>query len=97
MNDKTICSKKDRIDIKSERAMKTSVESLSQPEARNLRPRAVSFDYFGIYQQRKGTNPNPTLTGNQIEDLLRKIDSIQNQIDNLEIRKYDWFYSKRNN
>lgn len=89
----SICSKKDQLDIKSSK--KTSPEPLYQPEPRKLRQRAISVDYFGI-NKRKGANSKATTTNIQYEDLLQKINTMQNQINRLENRKCNCFVSFQN-
>lgn len=96
-NDKTICSKKDQLDIKSKGKMKTPVETLARPITRKLRPRAISVDYFGTHKQRKVANSKPLLIEKQYEELLQKMDNMQTQIDKLENRKCDCYISIEKN
>lgn len=86
-NAASICSLKDRLEIKSIKAIKSTTKSLSQPEPRKLRERAISVDYFGTNKTKRGINTRATATEKSIEELLLKVNKMQTQIEILESHK----------
>lgn len=95
VNNKIICTKKDQLDIKSTKAIKTLSESQSQPEPRKLRQRAISVDYSGT-NKRKGFSSKATLTDKRYCELELKLNTMQKQIEFLENRECKCFVLQQN-